>query len=753
MQRITFFRVAYIQNAETMEKVTIFTGFSQPVEDADLLSVLQDIRNGKYRADIEKIRSLFAAADYSKADQLKRQLPAFTPSATFSGGRKYDYITAYSGIIHLDFDKLNPDQLTSGYSKITQSPYTLACFLSPGGKGYKVFIQVNSGLIQHDIAYKKVMNHYEQVTELKCDPKCKDVTRLCFISFDANCFINTKNEVFDVTIPESKPQDGKFDYTSVTDYMDTFEQCIQFTDQKEQYFEGNRNNYIFQLACNCNRNGIPEHFSLEYILGHYDLPDYEIRSAVKSAYLNHSAEFANFAISAKLKSNNDLPPLEDYLKKSPFIADDIIEKLPALLKNGTVMFNDKRERDVFLTGALAILSGCMPNVRGVYAQEYVYPNLFAFIIAPAASGKGVLKFAKSLGDKYHTNLLTKSREDQQQYEIEMNQFKSQKRSKKSDDPCDEQPVPPVFRVLFIPANTSYAKILWHIEQNQGQGIICETEADTMSNVMDKEWGGYSDLMRKAFHHERISSSKKTNNEYIEVDMPRLSVVLSGTPSQVTGLISSAEDGLFSRFLFYAYKVNQEWKDVSPSANEMNLTDHFSSLSVQVNDLIEFLEKWPTEVTLSTDQWQILNNTFTMWLNEATSFDSEESGGIVKRLGLILYRITMIFTAIRKYESNDNTVRLQCQDSDFIVALRLINTYLSHSLLMFYNLPHRSTNDTFRSGDNKRRFFDALPREFKRSEAIEIGKKFDLSARSVDALLKDLIPKLLSSPRHGYYNKV
>jgi len=114
---------------------------------------------------------------------------------------------------------------------------------------------------------------------------------------------------------------------------------------------------------------------------------------------------------------------------------------------------------------------------------------------------------------------------------------------------------------------------------------------------------------------------------------------------------------------------------------------------------------------------------------------------------------MIFTAIRKYESNDNTVRLQCQDSDFIVALRLINTYLSHSLLMFYNLPHRSTNDTFRSGDNKRRFFDALPREFKRSEAIEIGKKFDLSARSVDALLKDLIPKLLSSPRHGYYNKV
>ena len=733
-----------------MGKVTIFTGFNLPVEDIDILSVLQDVRIGKYRADIENIRSLLAKADYLKADQLKRQLPAFTPSATFSGGRKADNITAYSGVIHLDFDKLNPGQLTSGYSKITQSPYTLACFLSPGGKGFKVFIQVNSRLIQHDVAYKKVMNHFEQITEMKCDPKCKDVTRLCFVSFDSNCFINPQNEVFEVTIPENKTYEGNFENNSGIDYMDIFEQCIQFTDQKEQYFEGNRNNYIFQLACNCNRNGIPEHLSLEYILGHYDLPDSEIRSAVKSAFLNHSADFASFAVSAKNK--NGLHPLEDYLKTSPVIADDIIEKLPALLKNGTLMFKDNRERDVFLTGALAILSGCMPNVKGIYAQEYVYPNLFAFIIAPAASGKGVLKFAKSLGDKYHTNLLSKSRYDQQHYELEMNQYKSQKRSKSSDDPYEEPPIPPVFRVLFIPANTSYAKILWHIEQNQGQGIICETEADTMSNVMDKEWGGYSDLMRKAFHHERISSSKKTNNEYIEVDMPRLSVVLSGTPSQVTGLISSAEDGLFSRFLFYAYKVNQEWKDVSPFANETNLTDHFSGLSVQVNDIIEFLEKWPTEVTLSPDQWQILNNTFTMWLNETTSFDSEESGGIVKRLGLILYRITMIFTAIRKYESNDTAERLQCQDSDFIVALRLISTYLSHSLLMFYNLPHNSTNDAFRSGDNKRKFYNALPREFKRSEAIEIGKCFDLSARSVDALLKDLIPKLLSSPRHGYYIK-
>jgi len=79
-------------------------------------------------------------------------------------------------------------------------------------------------------------------------------------------------------------------------------------------------------------------------------------------------------------------------------------------------------------------------------------------------------------------------------------------------------------------------------------------------------------LRKAFHHERISSSKKTNNEYIEVNEPRLAVALSGTPNQVTGLIATAEDGLFSRFIFYAYKVEQLWRDVSPYANNINLTE-------------------------------------------------------------------------------------------------------------------------------------------------------------------------------------
>jgi hypothetical protein len=736
-----------------MALCTIFSGFNQPVEDKVLLSIVNDIKEGKYKADIERIRSLIASGNIENADQLKRQLPAFTPSATFKGGRKPEFLENYSGILHLDFDKLSPDQLTSAFQSICNSPFTRACFLSPGGKGYKVFVEVSSTANDHNHAYKMVQEHYESLVGIACDPKCKDITRLCFVSDDPNCFVNTESHIFECNPIQEESTAEISDPQHSVDFQTVFEDCIRFTEQKSQYSQGNRNNFIYLLASNCNRNGLPEHIATELILTNFDLPEPEMRNSIKSAYLNHTSEFSSSFVHQKKTDSNQSFHEVDYLKNTPTIEAEIIDKLPDLLKSGASVFPDPRERDVFLTGALAILSGCLPCVSGVYAQEIVYPNLFAFIIAPAASGKGVMKFAKVLANKHHEQLVSRSREEQQRFECEMNQFKTCQRSRKKDEPVEEPPQQPRFKVLFIPANSSYAKILFHLEQNDGEGIICETEADTMSNVLKQEWGGYSDMLRKSFHHERLSSSKKTNNEYIEVDNPRLSVALSGTPSQVTGLINSAEDGLFSRFLFYAFKVEQVWKDVSPAGNTTNLTEHFADLSSKVYDMILFLAANPTIVTLSDDQWDILNNTCGFWLKETIAFHSDEAGGVVKRLGLILYRIAMIFTALRKYEIDETSHRITCTNSDFFLAIKLANKYLQHSILMFNNLPRQTVMATFLSGENKEQFFKSLPAEFKRAEAIELGSKYNLSPRSVDALLRSLDGKYLSQPKFGFYRKI
>jgi len=539
-----------------------------------------------------------------------------------------------------------------------------------------------------------------------------------------------------------------------------FNQQIQFTNKKLNYTNGNRNNYMYLLASNCNRAGLSESDTYQYCIQYFDLPETEIHKSVKSAYKHHSTEFAKFANTAKLQSpiaqnstTDADDDLQDYLKSTPTFPDEIFEQLPNILREGCLVFDDRRKRDVFFTAAIAILSGCLPKVTGIYHQERVYTHLYTFVIAPPASGKGVLKNAKRLADKHHQKVLEQSRAEQKKYDAEMIDFKNQMRTLKKGDAPPEQPEKPAFKIVFIPADSSHSRMIEHLQMNDGQGIICETEADTMSGAKKQDWGDYSPALRSAFHHEKITFTRKTNNEYIEINEPRLAVALSGTPAQAPKLISSAEDGLFSRFLFYAYKNDIHWQDPSPIGKTVVYNNHFDALSNQVLHLIEFLDQSPTEVHLEANQWQILNSTFTQMLSDVTTYTSEEASGIVFRLGLIMYRICMIFTALRKFENSEINNNYNCNNEDFNIALLVVKTYLSHSILMFNNLPKQGDNLTFIGGDNKRKFFDALPKEFTRKEAVSIGNNFKLSPRSVDEVLKMAFGNSLAKPKAGLYQKI
>jgi hypothetical protein len=416
------------------------------------------------------------------------------------------------------------------------------------------------------------------------------------------------------------------------------------------------------------------------------------------------------------------------------------------------VFPDPREKDVFLTGALAILSGCLPNVSGVYSGSKVYPNLFSFILAPAASGKGALKFAKVLADKYHVKTLAKSVQDKKEYDAKI--AASKKGSQKNNPTIiSGLPKEPKFKVVYIPANTSNAKVIQHLEHNGGKGIFCETEADTLGQTLKNEWGSYSDMLRKAFHHETISISRKTDSEFVEVNEPQLSVALSGTPKQVFGIINSAEDGLFSRFIFYVFKTDSVWLDPSPKGNPINLTEFFAKQSQQILNMVEFFEDEEMAFHLTVEQWKELNTEFKAFLEQVNTFVSEDALSVVKRLGLILYRFCMIFSALRKFENNSRNKEIYCSDVDFKTALALTKVYLEHSLMMFNNLPKQGEQGVFKSSKNKQMFFDALPDSFQRKEAVELGEMFEMKPRSVDSFLQTCVGKYLEQPKSGFYKKM
>jgi hypothetical protein len=123
------------------------------------------------------------------------------------------------------------------------------------------------------------------------------------------------------------------------------------------------------------------------------------------------------------------------------------------------------------------------------------------------------------------------------------------------------------------------------------------------------------------------------------------------------------------------------------------------------------------------------------------------------MGLIFFRLCMILSALRKFENGEMTATIICTDEDFNTVLLIVQTYLEHSLLMFNNLPKQNETMQFHSGDGKRKFFEALPQEFTRKEATEIGTKFKLSARTVDDVLKSATGYTLTKIKAGSYQRI
>ena len=288
-------------------KSTIFKNFNEPTEQKDILKILDDIKTGVYRNAITYLRKSLADNKTEAAERAKKSLPAFTPSATFKGGRKMEFLTHYNALVVLDIDKITPEKLAECKSILNSSEYVFAYFVSPSGNGLKIFVKVDSGKDEHKDAFLVLQKYFEELLQVEIDKSGKDITRLCFCSFDPELFVNENSEVFFVIESRVEPKTNEVGKSSSTQHPassnDTviYEHAVRFTEKKVQFVEGNRNNFIFQLANNLNRKGVSESLALGFILADYNYDQQEVMTAVKSAYQN-TAEHNTDTFEAKQKS-------------------------------------------------------------------------------------------------------------------------------------------------------------------------------------------------------------------------------------------------------------------------------------------------------------------------------------------------------------------------------------------------------------------------------------------------------------------
>lgn len=266
--------------------------------------VLLSFKNGSNKAKIEAIRIV---EDKEKRNKLKSELKSVCFSGEFSR-RSAKNIINHSGFACLDFDDV--DDAICLRDSLQDNEYIYSAFVSPSGNGVKALVKVPK-----DIAnYKK---YYEAICETfdsKLDTKTKDISRVCYESYDPDLFINpnSKEWVLMKEYTEVTRKNNYPDYFQIKDTSKKVDVIVKWFNKKFTLNAGERNNNLFKLACGLNRAGMPSDDALGLFKNFYSagLTDSELETIIKSAYKN-THEFDSLT----LVDDNKVREAQETLKK------------------------------------------------------------------------------------------------------------------------------------------------------------------------------------------------------------------------------------------------------------------------------------------------------------------------------------------------------------------------------------------------------------------------------------------------------
>lgn len=313
------------------EKVLYDRGEEPKVTYHDILDVLNGIKNPKEKDLILRIRK---CETKSERDDLKKNLRGIMFSGIFWGRHDSDCVE-HSGFICLDFDKLG-DKMQAYKDKLMSCEYTFAMFESPSGNGLKVVVRIPPSIEEHTEYFYGLEEYYNS---LYFDKSCRNISRICFMSYDPNIYINKTSALF-----ERKKKPVEVVYST----NETVNKILKWWNKKYGLIDGNRNNNVFILASAFNRYGIVKEMALDVILrfAQKDFREGEIRQTVNSAYqkkeLFNTQHFSNLnendEIDVSFILEGQILDMSDIFKKTFIDIDTAIAQPPTLISIGTHIY-------------------------------------------------------------------------------------------------------------------------------------------------------------------------------------------------------------------------------------------------------------------------------------------------------------------------------------------------------------------------------------------------------------------------------
>jgi hypothetical protein len=307
------------------------------------------------------------------------------------------------------------------------------------------------------------------------------------------------------------------------------------------------------------------------------------------------------------------------------------------------------QRDMLFCGTIAALGATLCHFTFTdYSKRNQYPNLQVFVIAPAASGKGAINWIRRLVLPFHKEKIEHYETAKKAFQKELTAWVNE--GKKREEAL--KPIPPRLELFFIAGNNSGTGIQENIIDNGGTGIILEPEADVLAASIQAEYGQWSHLLRKAHDHEFLSYNRRKDHEYRECDLIRLTVLICGTPAQLPQLIPDAENGLFSRQLFYYMPPLNDFIDMFPQEDEVSYTELFNGWSIRWKKVIDAVQKAVSYIEFrpTPTQRKKMISCMAQLFRHATVAHGDAMRSSVVRLAVNLLRIMNVVAMIRAFDN-------------------------------------------------------------------------------------------------------
>ena len=327
-------------------KISVFKSLFSTKETPYSLSipeVVERIRRGTNDLikKIEIIRTM--TKGQPEYDQAKKELYAIMFNGTFTE-RNANGLVEHSGLCILDFDGYPTDEIMeSERQRLINDPYIMIVFMSPGGKGWKAVIRIpKSTASEHKRRFIAYADYFKSDY---FDRKNQDVSRVCFESYDPHIYYNEFCQVF-----EGISEDKGFQYIErppvciLNDEAKIIELIEKFI-FKNQFVEGSRNQFIFEIACCLCDYGISQDIAEHHLYSNYvggtSFSHQEMLNTIKSAYRKSSFNSKYFEDRStidrvKLKLKNGVN--EDEIKRQHNISDEILNDIKDNATNADDVF-------------------------------------------------------------------------------------------------------------------------------------------------------------------------------------------------------------------------------------------------------------------------------------------------------------------------------------------------------------------------------------------------------------------------------